>query len=405
MITPTPNVFSVSQLNARISNLIASDEELQMIFIEGELSNVNINAKSGHIYFSLKDNNSVIRAVMFSWNVRNLRFRPEDGMKVIMRAQVTVYEPSGQYQLRVEDMQPDGVGVLAMQFEQLKKKLSAEGLFAPEHKKPIPSFPRTVGVITSPTGAALRDILDIIGRRYPCVDIVLAPVLVQGDEAPAQLTDAVRMFSENRAADVVIIGRGGGSMEDLWAFNDEGLARAIYDCEIPVISAVGHETDTTLCDFVSDLRAPTPSAAAELAVPNRADLYETVQTLFRQAVMSVNNMLTLKSSDIEKIAQLVSAHSPLREIEKNLELVEAFAQRATAAAEHQYQTLQANAAELFTKVEALNPVAVLNRGYSYITHDDKNVSSVKDVKGGDVLDITLKDGSIRAVVQSSDILS
>lgn len=213
----TPKVFTVSQLNSHISNLIASDPQLQTIFIEGELSNVNINIKSGHMYFSLKDKNSVVRAVMFSWNVRNLRFRPEDGMKVIMRAQVTVYEPSGQYQLRVEDMQPDGVGVLAMQLEQLKKKLGAEGLFAEEHKKPIPAIPKTVGIITSPTGAALRDILDIIGRRYPCVDIVIAPTLVQGEEAPAQLISAVQTFSQHHAADVLIIGRGGGSMEDLWA--------------------------------------------------------------------------------------------------------------------------------------------------------------------------------------------
>ena len=242
----TPQVFTVSQINTRVSGLIASDPVLQTVFVEGELSNVNINSKSGHMYFSLKDSKSVIR------------FRPEDGMKVIMRAQVTVYEPAGQYQLRVEDMQPDGVGVLAMQLEQIKKKLGAEGLFAPEHKKPIPALPAIVGVITSPTGAALRDIMQIISRRFPLAEIVLAPVLVQGDEAPAQLARAVRAFSEHRSADVVIIGRGGGSMEDLWAFNDESLARAIYDCEIPVISAVGHETDFTICDFVSDLRAPTP---------------------------------------------------------------------------------------------------------------------------------------------------
>ena len=399
MITSTPKVFSVSQLNARIANLIASDEELQMIFIEGELSNVNINAKSGHMYFSLKDKTSVIRAVMFSWAVRNLRFRPEDGMKVIMRAQVTVYEPSGQYQLRVEDMQPDGVGVLAMQFEQLKMKLGAEGLFAEEHKKPIPSMPKTVGIITSPTGAAIRDIMDIIGRRFPCVDLVLAPVLVQGEGAPAQLIHAINLFSQSKAADVVIIGRGGGSMEDLWAFNDEGLARAIYACQVPVISAVGHETDTTLCDFVSDLRAPTPSAAAELAVPNRYDLLENVQNLFRQGIAAVNTQLELKQNEIEKLSQITAAHSPLGEVEKDLELVNSFAVRAGNAASHSMDSAQAKATELFTKVEALNPVAVLNRGFSYITHDGNNVSSVSDVKSGDLLDITVKDGNITAEVR------
>ena len=395
----TPKVFSVSQLNARISNLIASDEELQMIFIEGELSNVNINAKSGHLYFSLKDKNSVVRAVMFAWSVRNLRFRPEDGMKVIMRAQVTVYEPSGQYQLRVEDMQPDGVGVLAMQFEQLKKKLGAEGLFSDENKKPIPAMPKTVGIITSPTGAALRDIMDIIGRRYPCVDIVLAPVLVQGEGAPAQLIKAVDLFSENMAADVVIIGRGGGSMEDLWAFNDEELARAIYRCRVPIISAVGHETDTTLCDFVSDLRAPTPSASAELAVPNRVDLLENVQNLFRQSIAAVNTQFDLKRNDMDRLYEITAAHSPLNEVEKDIELINSFAVRASNAADHSLNSAVSEAKELFAKVEALNPVAVLNRGFAYVTHDDHNVSSVEDVNSGDALDITLKDGSITAVVE------
>ena len=396
---PTPKVFTVSQLNAHISNLFASDEELKMIFIEGELSNVNINSKSGHLYFSLKDKDSVIRAVMFSWNVRNLKFRPEAGVKVIMRAQVTVYEAGGQYQLRVEDMQPDGFGLQALQLEQVKKKLEAEGLFAPEHKKPIPAFPKTVGIITSPTGAALRDILDIIGRRYPCVDIVLAPVLVQGEEAPAQLIHAVNLFSENQVADVVIIGRGGGSMEDLWAFNDEGLARTIYPCKTPIISAVGHETDTTLCDFVSDLRAPTPSAAAELAVPNKADLLENVQVLLRQAVSITEKQLEICYSDAEKLSELVAAHSPLDTINKNIELVDAFADRALTTANHFYDTVLARSNELFTKVEALNPVAVLNRGFAYITHGDNNVSSVKDVKSGDSIDITLKDGGFSATVQ------
>ena len=394
----TPKVFTVSQLNSHIANLIASDQQLQMVFIEGELSNVNINAKSGHIYFSLKDKDSVIRAVMFSWSARNLRLRPEAGMTVIMPAQVTVYEPSGQYQLRVEDMQPDGVGVLALQLEQLIKKLDAEGLFAPEHKKPIPAFPKTVGIITSPTGAALHDIRDIIGRRYPCVELVLAPVLVQGDEAPAQLIRAVELFSEYKAADVIIIGRGGGSMEDLWAFNDEGLARAIYRCEIPVISAVGHETDTTLCDFVSDLRAPTPSAAAELAVPNKIDLLDNVQIMLRQAITLVDNQIDIKEQDAVKLSELVSAHSPLDTIEQNIELVDSYAVRASNTANHAMETVLVRSKELFTKVEALNPVAVLNRGYAYITHNDNNVSSVEDVKSGDSIDVTLKDGSFTATV-------
>lgn len=394
----TPKVYTVSQLNARVANLIASDDELQMLFVEGELSNVNINSKSGHMYFSLKDKTGVIRAVMFSWAVRNLRFRPEDGMKVIMRAQLTVYEPAGQYQLRVEDMQPDGVGVLAMQLEQLKKKLDAEGLFAPEHKKPIPGIPRTVGVITSPTGAAIRDITDIIGRRFPCVKVVIAPVLVQGEEAPAQLINAIKLFDSSKAADVIIIGRGGGSMEDLWAFNDEGLARAIYACETPVISAVGHETDTTICDFVSDLRAPTPSAAAELAVPNKDDLNEAVSSLFRQGSSAMNSRLSLLQRENERITELVLAKSPLPAVESYEELVESLSARAENAVKSCMNSVSASAQELFTKAEALNPLAVLNRGFAYATADGRNISSVNDTKSGDILDIRLKDGSIRAEV-------
>lgn len=396
----TPKVFTVSQLNSRISALIAADAELQTVFIEGELSNIRINSQSGHMYFSLKDQKSVVRAVMFSWSMKNLRFRPEDGMKVIIRAQVTVYEPMGQHQLRVEDMQPDGVGVLALQLEQLKEKLSKEGFFAEEHKKPIPKMPGTVGIITSPTGAALRDILDILSRRFPCAEVVLAPVLVQGEGAPAQLIDAVDLFSEYHAADVLIIGRGGGSMEDLWAFNDEGLARAIYRCEIPVISAVGHETDTTLCDFVSDLRAPTPSAAAELAVPNGADILDSAYALIREAASFVGGKITVLQNEKDKLTELLLARSPLPSVEKQIELVDSYTARAYNAANHTYKTVLATAQELFTKTEALNPVSVMNRGFSYIMNDGRNVSSVHDVSIGDKLDITLKDGEIKAQVIS-----
>lgn len=395
----TPKVFTVSQLNSHINSLISTDPELQTVFIEGELSNIRLNAQSGHLYFSLKDQKSVVRAVMFSWSVKNLRFRPEDGMKVIMRAQVTVYEPMGQYQLKVEDMQPDGVGVLAMQLEQLKKKLAAEGLFDEAHKKPIPEMPMTVGVITSPTGAALRDILDILGRRFPCAEVVLAPVLVQGDAAPEQLIRAVRTFASQHAADVIIIGRGGGSMEDLWAFNDEGLARAIFDCDIPVISAVGHETDVTICDFVSDLRAPTPSAAAELAVPDGAELMESAYAAVLHASAVMKSRIAALSEETEQYAGLVSAHSPLPNAESYLEMVTSYAARASHAADSVFHAAAADAKELFAKVEALSPIAVLNRGFAYIMSDERNISSVEDVHKGDVLDITLKDGKIEAEVR------
>ena len=282
-------ILTVSQINFYIQSIVDNDPRLKSVFVCGELSNFTRHYKSGHLYFSLKDDKSLIKAVMFSSAASRLRFAPSDGMKVIVRGRISVYEPSGQYQLYVEDMQPDGAGALALAYEQLKSKLEKEGLFDSRHKKPIPQFPKKVGVITSPTGAARRDIENIISRRYPCAEIILYPVTVQGDTAPAQLVNAVEYMDGK--SDVVIIGRGGGSAEDLWAFNDERLARTIYDCNTPVISAVGHETDFTICDFVSDLRAPTPSAAAELAVPDREELFgfllqrkDTLQRLIKSKI-------------------------------------------------------------------------------------------------------------------------
>ena len=267
-----PRVLSVSQINFYIKSIIENDGSLQFVLVTGEISNLTVHQRSGHIYLSLKDSNSVISAVMFAGNARRLKFRLENGMKVICRGRISVYEPSGRYQLYIEDMQPDGVGALTLAFEQLKKSLAQKGLFDNAHKKPLPKFPKTIGVITSPTGAAVQDITNIIRRRFPSADIVLAPVLVQGESAPEQLVRAVNKFSASKIADVVIIGRGGGSAEDLWAFNDEQLAYAVYNCETPIISGVGHETDFTVCDFVADVRASTPSAAAELAVPDRQEL-------------------------------------------------------------------------------------------------------------------------------------
>ena len=395
----TPKVFTVSQLNERIGAMIATDPELQTIFIEGEISNLSVNSRSGHMYFSLKDNKSVVSAVMFSYCVKNLRFRPEDGMKVIMRAQVTVYEPMGRYQLKVEDMQPDGVGVLALRLEQLKKKLDGQGLFDPAHKKPIPRMPAVIGVITSPTGAALRDILDILSRRFPCVRVVLAPVTVQGDAAPAQLADAVNTFSEHMAADVIIIGRGGGSMEDLWAFNDEGLARAIYACRIPVISAVGHETDVTICDFVSDLRAPTPSAAAELAVPDRRDLIATMDAMWQKANLTVTSKLDLLSGNLEKLFKLTTAHSPETAIRSRDESLTAMSVRAVNAANKNYQLAEASAQKLFSKLEALSPIAVMDRGFAHVSDAaGGSIRSADELAVGDTVQITFKDGTVKATV-------
>ena len=253
------NVLTVSGLNMYVRMLLESDKNLKGLWLQGEISNLTLHRGSGHIYMTLKDEKAAIKAVMFANSARTLKFRPEEGMKVLVCGRVSLYDASGSYQLYVDSMQPYGDGALSLAFEQLKRKLRQEGLFDEQHKKPLPAFPMRIGVITSPTGAALQDILRILKRRYPIAEVVLCPVLVQGENAAAQLTRAVRYFSRNKLADVIIIGRGGGSAEDLWAFNDEKLARAVYECEVPIVSAVGHETDFTICDFVSDVRASTPS--------------------------------------------------------------------------------------------------------------------------------------------------
>lgn len=397
----TPKIITVSQLNFYLKSLIDNDQNLRFVFLEGEISNLTDHYSSGHIYFSLKDEKSVVKAVMFSYAAKNLKFKPENGMKVILRARVSVYEPSGQYQLYVEDMQPDGVGALSLQFEQLKEKLSKEGLFDKAHKKPIPTFPETIGVITSPTGAAVRDILNILSRRYPSADIVMCPVLVQGENAASQLTQAIKRFSESKIADVVIIGRGGGSQEDLWAFNDENLARAIYECETPVISAVGHETDFTICDFVSDLRAPTPSAAAELAVPDKDEL--TAELMAQRQYLSalIDKKLLSFESSLDNSSRLLSAYSPLNIIEIGEKDMKNLSDRMLSVSKQLIENNTKNLTETASKLSALNPVAVLMRGYSYITDtDNKTVSSVSDVNVGDKINIKVSDGTLSAVVEN-----
>ena len=272
MMYNAPLVLTIAQLNRYVKSRLDADENLYNVFLVGEISNFTDHYKTGHFYFTLKDSDAQIKAVMFRQNALRVKFKPENGLKVIVRGRVSLYEAAGSYQVFVDDMQPDGVGALNLAFEQLKERLQKEGLFDEAHKKPLPRYPQRIGVITSETGAAVQDILNILGRRFPYAEVVLAPVLVQGDGAPEQMIAALQDFNRLQNADVIIIGRGGGSAEDLWAFNDENLAYAVYRSEIPVISAVGHETDFTICDFVADLRAPTPSAAAELAVPDQTEL-------------------------------------------------------------------------------------------------------------------------------------
>ena len=401
MYTPefkAPRVLSISQLNFYIKSLIENDPKLNIVFVTGEISNLTDHYRSGHIYLSLKDEKSVIKAVMFAGNARNLRFKPADGMKVICRGRIAVYEPNGQYQLYIEDMQPDGIGALTLAYEQLKKSLAEKGLFDNAHKKPIPKFPKTVGVITSPTGAAVKDILNVLNRRFPSVDIVMCPVLVQGDSAPPQLVRAVKTLDENNVCDVKIIGRGGGSIEDLWAFNNEELAYAIYNCKIPVISAVGHETDFTICDFVSDMRAPTPSAGAELAVPDKEEL----MAYYKSQLQYISSMIDLKQrrlsnliTDMQRRLALVSPQKKISDYENKLRYYNDTIQKLVSEI---YNEKANQITTLSSKLETLNPLSILSRGYSIAEKDGKVISLKTDLKLNDEFTLKLSDGKITAKV-------
>lgn len=393
-----PRVLSVSQINFYIKSIIENDGSLQFVLVTGEISNLTVHQRSGHIYLSLKDSNSVISAVMFAGNARRLKFRLENGMKVICRGRISVYEPSGRYQLYIEDMQPDGVGALTLAFEQLKKSLAQKGLFDNAHKKPLPKFPKTIGVITSPTGAAVQDITNIIRRRFPSADIVLAPVLVQGESAPEQLVRAVNKFSASKIADVVIIGRGGGSAEDLWAFNDEQLAYAVYNCETPIISGVGHETDFTVCDFVADVRASTPSVAAELAVPDRQELmsYYFKQKQYISAML--DRKIKTAQLRLENQQRRMSASSPKLKAEQLEKQLSAKSEKLTRFMNIYISDKENKLIAAKGKLDGLNPLNVLNRGYAIAEKDEKIITSSKQLKDGDDFTVILSDGKINAKV-------
>ena len=393
-----PRVLSVSQINFYIKSIIENDGSLQFVLVTGEISNLTVHQRSGHIYLSLKDSNSVISAVMFAGNSRRLRFRLENGMKVICRGRISVYEPSGRYQLYIEDMQPDGVGALTLAFEQLKKSLAQKGLFDNAHKKPLPKFSKTIGVITSPTGAAVQDITNIIRRRFPSADIVLAPVLVQGESAPEQLVRAVNKFSASKIADVVIIGRGGGSAEDLWAYYDEQLAYAVYNCETPIISGVGHETDFTVCDFVADVRASTPSAAAELAVPDRQELmsYYFKQKQYISAML--DRKIKTAQLRLENQQRRMSASSPKLKAEQLEKQLSAKSEKLTRFMNIYISDKENKLIAAKGKLDGLNPLNVLNRGYAIAEKNEKIITSSKQLKDGDDFTVILSDGKINAKV-------
>ena len=394
----TPKIISVSALNTYLKGLLDSDPNLQYVFVSGEISNLTDHYSSGHIYLSLKDSKAVIKAVMFSFNASRLRFKPQNGMKVIARGKVSIYEPSGQYQLYIEDMQPDGIGSLTLAFEQLKEKLSKEGLFDASHKKPLPQFPKKVTVITSPTGAALQDIRNILNRRWPYAQVELIPVLVQGEGSASQLTDAINTVSQNNDSDVVIIGRGGGSMEDLWSFNSEDLARAIYACTVPVISAVGHETDFTICDFVSDMRAPTPSAAAELAVPDRAEQSEMLLQQRQYLFALVDRFMSKHKSQIDIFTHKIDALDPQREFNEKCNSLDRLYAKLTAKGEALMGEKEKELSELKGSLFALDPVSILRRGYSVVSKNDITVNSSEELSTGDKVKLRFKDGEVNAEI-------
>ena len=396
------NVLSITQLNEYIRSRMDSDPLLAQVAVRGEISNYKLYP-SGHHYFTLKDESGALKCVMFKGNAMRLRFRPENGMKVIAMGKVSVYPRDGAYQLYCTAMAMDGVGDLYAAFEQLKRKLEAQGLFDPARKQPLPKYPETIGIITSSAGAAVHDMLRILRKRYPLTRVRLLPVRVQGAEAPGEIAAAIRYANYWNLADLLIVGRGGGSIEDLWAFNDEQVAYAIYESEIPVISAVGHEPDVTISDFVADLRAATPSNAAELAVPDRDALRQNLDAVTGAMVTSLNRHLKSARQHLEVLSRSQALQSPdgyLKQREKGLELL---TNRLIAAQNQNITRKNQQYIAAVSKLDAMSPLKVLARGYAMAQKDGGAViRSVKQVEPGERIAIRLCDGKLTATVMNKE---
>ena len=392
--------YTVSQLNNYVKTMIDSDPCLTYIYVVGEISNFTNHYKTGHFYLTLKDSSCAIKAVMFRSNAARIKFEPQNGMKVICRGRASLFERDGSFQFYIDEMQPDGAGALQVAFEQLCEKLKNEGLFDEAHKKPIPKFPERIAVITSPTGAAVQDIKNVISRRCPCVEVVMCPVLVQGDGAAAQLCEAVEKVNELNCADVIIIGRGGGSIEDLWAFNDETLARIIFNSNIPVISAVGHEIDFTVCDFVSDLRAPTPSAGAELAVPDINDVRFMLSRLEGGVLSAYGNRISNLRSRVKLSAESYVLKNPENYISALREKLNLNSTKMKSSFSNRLSESREAFAALCAKLDAMSPLATIARGYSVTYVDKKPIKSVDEVNLNDCLNVKLVDGVINCTVNN-----
>jgi len=387
-----PPLWTVNELTIYLRDLLESDNNLQDIWVKGEVSNIS-HPSSGHLYFTLKDNFSALRCVMWRNAVSRLTVMPRDGDAVEVHGSINIYEAAGQYQLYADLIRPTGEGALYQEFTRLKALLEAEGLFAPERKRPIPRFPNVIGIVTSPTGAALHDILNTIKRRYTLARIVLAPTSVQGDEAPDGIVAALEAQNQIVTPDVIILARGGGSMEDLWAFNEERVARAIAASAAPVICGVGHETDITIADFVSDLRASTPTAAAELATPNRTDLKENISDLSQMMARVLTAQVYSQRLELNYFENLIANRSPQTRVRTDRQRLDEFSHRSGIALRHKLVLQRTNLASLEHNLGSLNPFAILKRGYAVVSFPDSRiVRSVTQVNSGDELDVRVQDG-------------
>jgi len=395
-------VYTVGELTAYIKNLLDSDANLTEIWVRGEISNLTYHS-SGHIYFNLKDERSQLQCVMFRRDNKSLGFTLESGQKVIAFGSISVYVTQGKYQLLVKDVQPDGLGALHLAFIQLKKRLEKEGLFTAEHKKPIPKYPKRIGLVTSPTGAAIRDVINVLGRRYPLADVLVAPVLVQGDGASASIVRAIQLMNQVPGVDVMIVGRGGGSLEDLWAFNEEIVARAIYDSRIPIISAVGHETDFTIADFVADVRAPTPSAAAEIAVPDKEELVKQIGSIEARLIRGVCRLIEMYRDRLCRIMGSPVFKRPLDRINQNKQSLDALTSRLCLSMSNNIKMREKCLEVLVGKLNALNPRAVLDRGYSITMKlpEEEIIKRVAEVEGGDKVKVVIRDGEMICQVENT----
>ena len=389
--------ISVTELNSYIKNKIADDEYLNNVLIKGEISNFK-NHYTGHMYFTLKDENSLIKCVMFKTYAQKLGFMPKDGMKVFVLGGVSVFERDGVYQIYVKAMQEDGVGILYKKYEELKQRLEEEGYFAEEHKQKIPQMPKVIGVLTSQTGSVIRDIINVSTRRNPNVNIRLFPVPVQGEGAAEKIAYGIKFMNKNKLADVLILARGGGSLEDLWPFNEEIVAHAIYNSEIPVISAVGHETDFSISDFVADLRAPTPSAAAELAVPDIYEVKQKINTYQNRLRLTLIKKVEIMKLRYEKCMSSRVFKEPLRNINDNYLKIDAYIKRLENTIKTKQKEEKTKYIELVSKLDTLSPLKTLTRGYSLVEQNNKIIKKSKDLNTGDKIDIRFTDGTKQAEI-------